>query len=238
MLNFAHTDKIMKNPFSKVAPYLSLILTFVMLFLFIRVSHHTGFREVLVNATQAYSSQMWLVILIFSCAFCFFAPGSLLSAVAYLIFGFWKTSFIISVASIMSSIFIFLIARSLFKQRVRNWIMHKPRLATIENALHDEGMYLYCLMRYIPIHFNMLVMMLAVSRIRFWQFFITCIALCPIWLLFTYFSHASNFPVTESSGFVAFLLQHGLQILFIGVTIFVIVFISVIAQRALTRSQA
>jgi uncharacterized membrane protein YdjX (TVP38/TMEM64 family) len=95
-------------------------------------------------------------------------PGTLVTLVCGLTYGFWPTFPAVVLASNVGAGIAFFLGRTLLRQRVQGWIARRPRLAAVERAIGEESFRLVFLLRLTPmIPFNALNYLLGVTPVRF-----------------------------------------------------------------------
>ena len=165
------------------------------------------------------------------------APASLLYITGGMMFGLWRGLLLCSAAAVLGSTLAFLIARSVFGERVGRMFARSARLDRFEHALSDRGLWLLMLLRLSllapigPVSYA-----LGVMRISLRTFLLAMPAAVPSVLVYVYAGHiarglmngrGTREPwewVVLGAGFLA--------------TVLVTVWVGRAAQRALTGPQA
>lgn len=132
----------------------------------------------------------------------------------------------------------FLISRYLFHGKFRTWIMRRPRLAAVDDAVNQKGALLVFLLRLSPVFpFPMLNYAIGLSHIGFRGFVLaTCLGLMPINFLYAYTGSVGeqlSDPQSQVGGLQLAFLIGGLV-----VTIAVTWWVTLAARKALRDAAA
>ena len=125
-------------------------------------------------------------IYIFACIF--LLPGSILTLGAGVLFGVFKGSFVVSIASIFGASAAFLMGRTL----ARNWISEKTKdnakLSAVDKAIQKEGWKIVLLARLSPVFpFNLLNYFFGVTKVSFKDYFFSSwIGMFPGTVMYVY----------------------------------------------------
>jgi uncharacterized membrane protein YdjX (TVP38/TMEM64 family) len=166
-----------------------------------------------------------------------FVPASLLTIGAGTIFGVVAGTAWVFVAASLGACAAFALARTVARGAVERRILANPRFAAIDRAIAKDGRKIAVLLRLSPvIPFALLNYALGLTRIRFADYAIACIAMLPGTLLYVYIGSlvgdlaavAAGSAASEGEG-----LQRAFKLAGLAVTAFVTVMITRIARRAL-----
>ena len=112
-------------------------------------------------------------IAVYAIATFFLFPGSPLSLVAAVAWGFWAFPIVI-VAAIIGSSISFLAARHIFYDRVQAKIKAYPKFSAVNEAIRDEGWRVIALLRLSPaLPFSLQNWFLGITPVGFWPSQIT-----------------------------------------------------------------
>ncbi len=114
------------------------------------------------------------------------APASILCPLAGAVFGFTWGGLAFSVAGMVSTLLVFVIARWLFRDWVEQFMESRPRLKAVKMALENEGFKFLCLVRFLPVHGTIMSSILATTKARLGPFLLSSACQIPIWLLLVY----------------------------------------------------
>jgi uncharacterized membrane protein YdjX (TVP38/TMEM64 family) len=120
-----------------------------------------------------------LFIIVFIIASMVFFPESILAIAAGTIWGLWWGLLWVVVAGTLAAIVVFWLGRHVFRERVEKLLTRHPKVQAIDSAASTSGFKLAFLLRLAPISFSMLNLLLAVSRLRFRTYLLTCIGMFP-----------------------------------------------------------
>jgi uncharacterized membrane protein YdjX (TVP38/TMEM64 family) len=171
-----------------------------------------------------------------------FVPASLLTIGAGTIFGVVAGTAWVFIAASLGACAAFALARTVARGAIERRILANPRFAAIDRAIARDGRKIAVLLRLSPvIPFTLLNYALGLTRIRFADYAIACIAMLPGTLLYVYIGSlvgdlaavAAGSAATEGEG-----LQRAFKLVGLAVTAFVTVTITRIARRALAEATA
>lgn len=120
-----------------------------------------------------------IFIAVFVVSTSLFFPESLLAIAAGTIWGLWWGLLWVVVAGVITAMVIFWIGRKVFRDRVERLLSRHPKVQAVDKAASDSGFKLAFLLRLAPINFSMLNLLLAVSRLRFRTYLLTCLGMFP-----------------------------------------------------------
>lgn len=170
-----------------------------------------------------------------------FAPGSVLTLSAGILFGLvWGTVYTL-IGATLGACAAFLAARYLVRGWVERKLAGKPRFAAIERAVAEEGWKTVALLRLSPVvPFNLLNYALGLTRVPFLHYLAACLAMLPGTLLYVYYGKAIGSFVALRGGAQA---ERGPELwvfLIVGLaaTVAVTAFIARRAKRALGQQLA
>jgi uncharacterized membrane protein YdjX (TVP38/TMEM64 family) len=136
--------------------------------------------------------------LLFIAATVVLAPDWPLSIVAGLVYGFWALPVVV-VAATTAATLSFLAARYLFRDRVRAFLVGRPRLAAIDRAVAEDGWKIVALLRLSPaVPFNLQNYLFGATAVPLAQYIAaTAIGIVPGSLFYVYLGvlgHAARHP--------------------------------------------
>jgi uncharacterized membrane protein YdjX (TVP38/TMEM64 family) len=121
------------------------------------------------------------------------APASLLYVTAGMIFGVWRGLLLGVCAAVLGSTLAFVIARTVFGQRVARVFARSARLDRFEHALSNHGLWLVTLLRLSLIApIGPVSYALGVMRISFKTFLLAMPAVAPSILVYVYAGHVAR----------------------------------------------
>ena len=120
-----------------------------------------------------------IYITVFVVATALFFPESLLAIAAGTIWGLWWGLLWVVVAGVITAIVIFWVGRKVCRERVEHLLSKHPKIQAVDKAASENGFKLAILLRLAPINFSMLNLLLAVSRLRFRTYLLSCIGMFP-----------------------------------------------------------
>lgn len=120
-----------------------------------------------------------IFIVVFVVATSLFFPESLLAIAAGTIWGLWWGLLWVVVAGVITAMVIFWLGRYVLGNKIEQLLSKHPKVQAIDDAASDSGFKLALLLRLAPLNFTMLNMLLAVSRLRFRTYLLTCIGMFP-----------------------------------------------------------
>jgi uncharacterized membrane protein YdjX (TVP38/TMEM64 family) len=166
-------------------------------------------------------------------------PGTVLTLAAGAIFGIgWGFIWVLTGAT-LGAISAFLVSRYLARGLVERHLLDS-RFRAVDAAVGEEGFKIVALLRLSPIFpFNVLNYALGLTRVRFRDYALACIAMAPGTLLYVYYGRVAGDLASAASGST----QRGAEYwVFLGVglvaTVVATVFVTRIARRALGESRA
>lgn len=176
-----------------------------------------------------------------------FLPGSLLTLAAGALFGLVRgTAYALAGATLGASA-AFLVARYVARSAIERRVAGNPRFAAIDRAVSEEGWKIVALLRLSPVFpFNLLNYALGLTRVRFGDYLLACLAMLPGTLLYVYYGKAAGSialvasAASGASGASGTRGEKGLAdwaILGVGLlaTVVVTTFVTRLAGRALRR---
>ena len=112
-----------------------------------------------------------LFVGIYAVATVLFLPGSPLTASAGLLWGVVGGTLVVSPASVLGATLAFLLARGVARPWVARRVGDDPRLAAIDRAVAERGLWTVLLLRLSPlIPFNGLNYALGLTSVRLWEY--------------------------------------------------------------------
>lgn len=168
----------------------------------------------------------------------FFFPDSLLSAVAGALFGTIVGMIVVLVGVAVAQSIAFGVSRHLFQDRIRQALSKQPKLAAIQRAAEREGLRLLLLLRLAPFNPVLVSHVIGATRIGFGVFLFACVALIPSLFVEVYCGYAAKHMVKAASAVGEHSTAHTvLTIIGAAVSIFLLVYLTRIAQRALAEAE-
>ena len=116
---------------------------------------------------------------VFLVATALFFPESILAIAAGTIWGLWWGLLWVVVAGVITAMVIFWLGRKVFRDRVEGLLKRHPKVKAVDDAASSSGFKLAFLLRLAPLNFSMLNLLLAVSRLRFRTYLLSCIGMFP-----------------------------------------------------------
>jgi len=121
------------------------------------------------------------------------APASLLYITGGMMFGLWQGLLLCSAAAVLGSTLAFLIARSVFGERVGRMFARSARLDRFEHALSNHGLWLITLLRLsVLAPIGPVSYALGVMRISLRTFWLAMPAVVPSVLVYVYAGHIAR----------------------------------------------
>lgn len=168
-----------------------------------------------------------------------FVPGSALTLAAGAIFGLWKGTVTVSIASTSAAGASFLIARYLARERVRRMAESNRTFGSIDRAIEQGGWKIIALLRLSPaVPFSIGNYLYGLTPVRFWPYLIASwIAMLPGTFLYVYLGYAGRSAAGagtgEKSPWQWVLLGAGLL-----ATVVVTIYVTRMARKALRETPA
>lgn len=166
-----------------------------------------------------------------------FIPGSALTLAAGALFGPWKGTVTVSLASTTGAALAFLIARYLARRKVEQQAKRYPKFAAIDKAIGEGGWRIIAMLRLTPVvPFNLSNYLFGLTAIRFWPCVLTSwIAMMPATFMFVYLGHIGSQGVAAAAGVSSSRSPGEWVLLGVGflATVGVTVYVTRIAGRAI-----
>jgi uncharacterized membrane protein YdjX (TVP38/TMEM64 family) len=161
-------------------------------------------------------------------------PGTVLTLAAGAIFGIgWGFVWVLTGAS-LGAISAFLVSRHLARRLVERHLID-ARFRAVDAAIGERGFKIVALLRLSPVFpFNVLNYALGLTRVRFRDYALACLAMAPGTLLYVYYGRVAGDLASAAAGTA----QRGIEYwLFLGLgliaTFAVTLFVTRVARRAL-----
>jgi uncharacterized membrane protein YdjX (TVP38/TMEM64 family) len=161
-------------------------------------------------------------------------PGTVLTLAAGAIFGIgWGFVWVLTGAS-LGAISAFLVSRHLARGLVERHLID-ARFRAVDAAIGERGFKIVALLRLSPVFpFNVLNYALGLTRVRFRDYALACLAMAPGTLLYVYYGRVAGDLASAAAGTA----QRGIEYwLFLGLgliaTLAVTIFVTRVARRAL-----
>ena len=160
-------------------------------------------------------------------------PASALTALAGVVFGIWRGTMIVSLASTLGASLAFFLGRYALRNSLERRLSTKPRFAAIDRAVTARGGVIITLLRLSPIvPFNLSNYFFGVTGIGFWRYAITSwIGMLPGTLLYVYLGYTAG--AAAGAGAVAGPLHWTLLLAGLSLVLAVSVYVTRVARRAL-----
>lgn len=151
------------------------------------------------------------------------APGSAMSILGGLVFGWWGIPIVLLAASIGTSL-AFLIARYGARDAVASRLEGRPKLKAVDQAVDEEGWKVVALLRLSPaVPFGLQNYLFGVTSVGFWPYAVaTAICIVPGTALYVSLGALGQGSATGASGGAATWLLFGIgAVATVGVTVLV-----------------
>ena len=166
-----------------------------------------------------------------------FIPDTVLCIIAGALFGFAWGSFAIIIGSLVASPLQFALAQYFLRGPIEARIATRPPLIAIQNAVKHDEFRLQLLLRLTPLNPATMNYVLGAGGVKFAGFLIAGLAQIPNLMIEVYFGHAGkHLAGIASGGRQSNYVQDFLVLGGIAMCIVVMVFVSRIAQNALTKA--
>jgi uncharacterized membrane protein YdjX (TVP38/TMEM64 family) len=225
-----------------------IVIAIALISLFLLLAKHFGWRG-WIN-TQLQLGLEWIdnlgwwgaiaFIFLYIIATVFLIPGSILTLGAGVIYKLFWGTILVSVASTISATIAFILGRYL----VRDWVLNKfgkhPNFQAIDGAISREGWKIVALTRLSPVFpFNFLNYLLSLTHISIKDyFFASWMGMIPGTIMYVYIGSAiGNLATLASNNKRATTpMEWALYLVGLVATIVLTVYITKLAQKALTES--
>ena len=168
-----------------------------------------------------------------------FVPGLLITMAAGVLFGPFKGTVIVSLASVTGASLAFLIGRHLAREWITRKTVDYPRFHAIDEAIGREGATVVFLLRLSPLFpYNLLNYGLGLTRVRFGSYFISSwVGMLPGTFMYVYLGSltGSIASLASGTGGVKTTSQWTLYGIGLLATIVLTVLVTRIARKALHR---
>jgi uncharacterized membrane protein YdjX (TVP38/TMEM64 family) len=170
-----------------------------------------------------------------------FVPGSVLTLGAGFVFGWLAGSAYVFVGATLGATAAFLVGRYIARGWVERKIANNPKFDAIDNAVGQEGFKIVLLTRLSPIFpFNLLNYMFGITKVPLKDYVLGSVGMIPGTLMYVYFgSLAGNLATLGSTNQPSDArLQWSLRIVGLIATVWVTLYITRVARKALNDSIA
>jgi uncharacterized membrane protein YdjX (TVP38/TMEM64 family) len=170
-----------------------------------------------------------------------FIPGSVLTLGAGFVFGWLAGSAYVFVGATLGATAAFLVGRYVARDWVERKIANNPKFDAIDTAVGHEGFKIVLLTRLSPIFpFNLLNYMFGITKVALKDYVLGSVGMIPGTLMYVYFgSLAGNLATLGSAHQPSEArLQWSFRIIGLIATVFVTLYITRIARKALNDSIA
>jgi uncharacterized membrane protein YdjX (TVP38/TMEM64 family) len=170
--------------------------------------------------------------LVYILAAILFVPGSALTLAAGAIFGLFRGTIIVSIASTTAAALAFVIARYFARGSVERRARRYPKFGAIDQAIGKEGWKIIALLRLSPaIPFSVANYLYGLTAIRFLPYVISSwLAMLPGTFMYVYLGYLGRSGLTGNERTLG---QWALLIAGLLATILVTVYITILARRAM-----
>ncbi|MCP3986191.1 MAG: TVP38/TMEM64 family protein [bacterium] len=166
-----------------------------------------------------------------------FAPASILTLAAGGIFGLAHGVVYVFFAATLGSTAAFLVARYLARSAIEKRIEAEPRFAAIDRAIGNEGRKIVFLLRLTPaIPFNLLNYALGLTKVSLTDYLVAGFGMIPGTFLYVYLGYLATETAAAAGGGGAELGRWALNIVALGATVAVTLYVTVLARRALAEA--
>ena len=166
----------------------------------------------------------------------FLFPSTVLGAASGVIFEFWYGVAIYSSACFSASILIFLLTRSLLRERIQRLIKKKKQLADVQSLVEKEGIRFLFFIRFLPVHATFINLLLAVSTVKPSKFLISCLFLIPEWIFHVYIGYVTSITSRNATQY-GLSMEDYFRIILLLISVSAIVYLGWIAQKIIRQSK-
>ncbi|OCQ94830.1 SNARE associated Golgi family protein [Nostoc sp. MBR 210] len=234
------------QPQPKFQGKLKFILLVILVAALVITARFLNFSAIFTNlVAQVKSLGIWGVVAyisIYNLATLLFIPGSVLTLKAGCLFGLFWGSVYVLIAAIIGAVLAFLIGRYFSRNWVSRQIEQHPKLKAIDVAVAKEGWKIVLLTRLCPLFpFNLLNYFFGVTQVSLKDYVLGSFGILPGTVLYVYIGTlAGNLAMTNISNQTltpaAQTYQLIMQIIGLIATVAVTIYITKIAQKALSQS--
>jgi uncharacterized membrane protein YdjX (TVP38/TMEM64 family) len=168
-----------------------------------------------------------------------FVPDTVLGIAAGTIFGFTQGLLAALLGGVLGATLQYALARRVLRPTVERFVLARPALAALQNAVLQQEFRLQLLIRLTPLNRTLTSYMLGAAGVGFTRFVAACVGFVPTLCLEVYFGYAGKHMVgvTTQPGHSA-ALQDIAMVAGLVVAIIVMVVISRMARRAVEEVAA
>lgn len=177
-------------------------------------------------------------MVIYMVATVLFAPASILTLGAGVVFGVFKGSLYVYIAASIGASLAFLVGRYVARGWVEKQIEGNPRFKAIDQAVAEEGIKIVLLTRLSPIFpFNLLNYAYGLTKVTFRDYVIGTLGILPGTIMFVYVGSLAKNLATLGSEEVAAPsgIQWAIRIIGFIATVAVTIYVTKIAKKALNQ---
>ncbi|WP_413198620.1 TVP38/TMEM64 family protein [Nostoc piscinale] len=236
------------QPQPKFQGKLKFILLVILVAALVITARFLNFSVFFTNlVTYVNSLGIWGIVAyigIYNLATLLFIPGSVLTLKAGCLFGvFWGSVYVL-IAAIIGAVLAFMIGRYFSRNWVSKQIEQHPKLKAIDVAVAKEGWKIVLLTRLCPLFpFNLLNYFFGVTQVSLKDYILGSFGILPGTVMYVYMGTlAGNLAMTNMSSQTltpeAKTYQLIMQIIGLIATVAVTIYITKIAQKALSQSMA
>lgn len=165
-------------------------------------------------------------------------PGAVITIAAGALFGLWRGTLLVSLASTTGAALAFLLARSLARERVAHLAQHRPTFHAIDQAIGEGGWKIVALLRLSPaIPFNVQNYLYGLTPIGFWPYVLASwLAMLPGTFLYVYIGHLTGVAVGGTRAYTP--AKWGMLGVGLLATVVVTVYLTRLARQKLREQTA
>jgi uncharacterized membrane protein YdjX (TVP38/TMEM64 family) len=167
-------------------------------------------------------------------------PGSILTVMAGLTFGLWRGLAVIVIASSITVVVAFLIARYAARDHVARLLRRHPRFKAVDGAIEKHGWKIVALMRFSPVMpFGLQNYAYGLTAIGFWPCILTSwVAMLPGTFLRVYIGHLTRIGMAQGA-----LTRHtawlwGARLIGLLAAVSIVVYLAIVARKAIRTERA
>ncbi len=159
-------------------------------------------------------------------------PEAILGVAAGSLFGFVWGSIWFTVAGLLSTLLVFIIARRFLQEPIQTFLARRPKLQAIETAVNHSGLRLLCLLRLLPLNPAIMSYALATTKVRTGPYLLASCCMIPGWIITVYFGYLATDVAAIAGGASEFApLQDTLKIVGLMLSIGVMVYVTRVAAK-------
>lgn len=167
-------------------------------------------------------------------------PGSALTLAAGAIFGLWVGAVTVIVGANLGALASFLLAKTRLRAKVQEWAQANPKFAALDRAIGQNGFKMVTLTRLSPAFpFTLLNYLLGVTSVKTGAYVAAnLVGMLPATFLYVYLGSLAGDTLTGAVSGGASTFQFVLKIVGLLATIFVVVFVTRTARKAIAEAES